>query len=59
MALGQVYDVHNLRKPWRSNSMDITSLAYNTKEAVEAYFCENTNIVKAWEGNQGFLSHTK
>ena len=39
--------------------MDITSLAYNTKEAVEAYFCENTNIVKAWEGNQGFLSHTK
>ena len=58
MALGQAY-VDDLRKLWRPNSMDITSLPYNAKEAAEAHFRENTYIVRAWERNQSFLSHTK
>lgn len=58
LALGQGY-VDDLRKLWSPNSMDITSLPYNAKEAAEVHFRENSYIVKSWERNQSFLSEKR
>jgi hypothetical protein len=58
LALGQKY-VNALRKLWNPKTMDIVFLPYNGKDATEAHFKENPDIVATAKRNESLLSSSK